>query len=272
MTEGDFVVFRGIPYAAPPVGDLRWRPPAPPPAWTGTKVAGKLAGDCIRAGAKEPTGNEDCLYLNVWTEAKAATDKLPVAVLLPGVEGASGLDGAALAKLGVVVVTANSRTGVMGFLAHPDLSAESEKKASGNYGLMDQAAVLDWVQSNIAGFGGDPANVTPIGPYVTWLPRKTRLIVTSMGGAQAMPLADGEKAGEAFAQAENAHSLRFLRPMEASDLVQGAVDEHYNPGPVMDGVIIRSMSSSAPPRTEIQPLDMKRITELWLNLTKEGRK
>lgn len=170
--EGLVRVWRGIPYAAPPVGALRWRPPQPAPAWTGVRPALAFGADfpqapspVLRAGSM----SEDCLYLNVWAPAAAAPGSLPVMVWLHGGGFTSGsgadtrCDGAALARAGVVVVTFNYRSGVFGFLAHPGLSRESEHRSSGNYGLQDQVAALRWVRENIAGFGGDPQRVTAFG-------------------------------------------------------------------------------------------------------------
>jgi para-nitrobenzyl esterase len=161
-------IYRGIPYAAPPVGDLRWKPPQPVNPWTGVR-------QCIRFGSAglQPStngsfqGSEDCLYLNVYTPAKMASDRLPVMVWFPGgsnISGAAALyDGTLLAQQGVVVVTVNYRLGPLGWLAHPLLSKESPNKVSGNYGLLDDVASLKWVQTNIAGFAGDAGNVTIFG-------------------------------------------------------------------------------------------------------------
>ena len=204
-------VFRAIPFAAPPTGDLRWKPPAPVAPWNGVRKPHKAASDCMRPGAHGAEGSEDCLYLDVWP---SSVHNSPVALLLPGPEGAAAIDASVLAKRGIVVVVANSRTGLMGYLAHPDLSAESETQTSGNYGLLDQMAALQWVSKNIVAFGGDPKNITVAGLAV---PSKT-------------PLAEAEKAGEAFALSQNAHSMRYLRPMDAGDLVQATVGEHFQPG------------------------------------------
>jgi para-nitrobenzyl esterase len=237
--QSEIRMVRAIPYAAPPVGDLRWKPPMALPAGNDGGNANKPAAECMRPGAKAAVGSEDCLYLNVWSGAKAG-EGWPVLVSF----GGAGGEGEALARQGIVVVTATARTGLMGYLAHPDLSGESEKKVSGNYGLLDQIAVLEWVSRNVAGFGGDPKKVTVAGTPAGWLAGSpltkglmTRAIVV---GASAAPiaLAEAEKAGEAFAQAENAHSMRFLRPMEAGDLVQATIEEKYAPGPVVDGWVL----------------------------------
>ena len=174
MREGDVTVYRGIPYAAPPVGALRWRPPQPPATAEGVFVADHFKPVCPQIGeplagmGPEPM-DEDCLGLNIWTAAKSAEEKRPVIVFLPGGDfvkggGSSRLYwGGPLARDGVVLVTLNYRIGALGFLAHPDLSRESPDHVSGNYGLLDAIAALRWVQANIGAFGGDPANVTLMG-------------------------------------------------------------------------------------------------------------
>ncbi len=177
--ENDAVtVYRGLPYAAPPVGALRWRPPQPVPSWSGIRdatafppAAPQPPGGVISLFGTRPDAamDEDCLYSNVWTPAQAAADRLPVMVWIHGggfrVGAGDNLmyNGVNLAAEGVVVVSFNYRLNVFGFLAHPALSAESGHGASGNYGLMDQIAALRWVRDNIAAFGGDPDNVTIFG-------------------------------------------------------------------------------------------------------------
>lgn len=168
-------VFLGVPFAAPPVGPLRWKAPQPVAHWSGVRAAEAFGPACIQFkksdavyAANGPT-SEDCLYLNVWAPKQAGTKKLPVMLFIHGgswVLGAGGLpiyDGAALAKRGVIVVTINYRLGMLGFFAHPALTAENPNGDLGNYALMDQIASLKWVQRNIAQFGGDPGNVTIFG-------------------------------------------------------------------------------------------------------------
>jgi len=167
-TSDDVRVFKGIPFAAPPVGDLRWRPPQPAAHWDDVRKADQFGPVCMQQGrpGATPAPSEDCLYVNVWTGAKAATERRPVIVWTYGgsFTGGSGseprYDGEALARKGAVVVTYNYRLGAFGFFAHPELDKESDHHTSGNYGMMDMAAALHWVQRNIAAFGGDPARVT----------------------------------------------------------------------------------------------------------------
>jgi para-nitrobenzyl esterase len=180
-TAGDIHIFKGIPFAAPPVGNLRWKEPQPVAPWVNLKQCtafgpSPMQGSPVPFGPwseeylipKEPI-SEDCLYLNVWTGAKSPTEKKPVIVWIYGGGFASGgtgcaiYDGEAMAKKGIVFVSVNYRVGIFGFFAHPELTKESGHNASGNYGLMDQIAGLKWVQQNIAAFGGDPNNVTIAG-------------------------------------------------------------------------------------------------------------
>ena len=169
-------VFKGIPFAAPPTGNNRWRAPQPAAHWSGMRPASEYGPRCTQGGpaaaanaAPPPPTSEDCLYLNVWTTAESANDRRPVMVWIygGGFFGGAGSEarysGDGLAKKGAVVVTLNYRLGSLGFLAHPELTAESEHKASGNYGMQDALAALRWVQQNIAAFGGDPGNVTVFG-------------------------------------------------------------------------------------------------------------
>ena len=183
-TNPAIMVFKGIPFAAPPVGDLRWKPPMPPAKWTGVLNADHYGNTCMQSTRRTTTAvavsngtpanaapkvSEDCLYLNVWTPAKNPNEKLPVMVWIygGGFMGGSAsnpqFDGEGLAAKGVVRVSMNYRLGIFGFLAHPELDKESSHGVSGNYGLLDEIAALEWVQRNIAGFGGDPTKVTIFG-------------------------------------------------------------------------------------------------------------
>ncbi len=177
--EDGVAVWRGAPYAAPPVGDLRWRPPQPASAWAGVREAAAFSPDCMQGRMPTLPGtktappaplSEDCLYLNVWRPAEATADgRLPVLVWIHGgafVNGGSSSPetwGDALARRGLVVVTFNYRLGRLGFFGHPALTAEHAEEPKGDYGLMDQIAALRWVRRNIAAFGGDPANITVMG-------------------------------------------------------------------------------------------------------------
>ena len=173
--SGPIRAFLGIPFAAPPVGNLRWKPPMPAAKWSGVRSAKEFGSHCMQPKLyadmifRDPGISEDCLTLNVWTPAKDKTAKLPVMVWIFGggfITGGTSeprQDGTNLAKNGVVVVTMNYRLGIFGFFAHDALAAESGRNAAGNYGFLDQTAALQWVQQNIKAFGGDPANVTLFG-------------------------------------------------------------------------------------------------------------
>jgi para-nitrobenzyl esterase len=173
--DGTVRSFLGIPYAAPPVGELRWKPPAPAAKWTGVKKTIDFGPHCMQGRVfgdmnfRDPGGSEDCLTLNVWAPSKTSSKKLPVMVWIYGGGFVSGStseprqDGTHLAQRGVVVVSMNYRVGVFGFFVHPDLTKESGHNSAGNYGLLDQTAALRWVHDNIAAFGGDSANVTIFG-------------------------------------------------------------------------------------------------------------
>ena len=172
-TDGAVHFYKGIPFAAPPVGDLRWKPPQPVKPWEGVRACTEFGPWCPQPkqflGRETGTQSEDCLYLNVWTPAKKAAEKLPVMVWVHGGGCTTGsgaakfYDGEALARQGVVLVTINYRLGPFGFFAHPALSKESERGVSGNYGMLDQIEALRWVKRNIAAFGGNPECVTIFG-------------------------------------------------------------------------------------------------------------
>jgi para-nitrobenzyl esterase len=251
-------VFRGIPYAAPPVGKLRWREPQPVAHWDGVRKADQFGAICMqpapRGATSAPNMSEDCLFLNVWTAASSASDRRPVMVWIhpggyqTGSGSTPGYDGEALAKKGVVLVTINYRLGVFGFFSHPELTKESEHHASGNYALMDQAAALGWVQKNIAAFGGDPQRVTVFGDSagsssianLMGSPRVKGLFQRAVGesGAwmglsltPARTLAEAEQAGVKIAEGLQAPTLDQLRAKPAEDLLKAG----RAGGPVIDG-------------------------------------
>ena len=242
-------VFRGIPFAAPPVGELRWREPQPVVAWSGIRQATEFAPRCMQQPLfsdmmfRSPAPSEDCLYLNVWTPAKldgVSQGKFPVLVYVHGGGFMAGdssekrYDGAALAARGIVVVTMNYRLGVFGFFSLPELTAGSPHHASGNYGLLDQAAALAWVKRNIAVFGGDPNHITIGGESAGSIavsalmasPLSRDQIAGAIGESGAAmqkltppALADAERKGAAFAQSIGAPTLAALRAMPADQLL-----------------------------------------------------
>ena len=254
-------VFKGIPFAASPVGPLRWKAPQPPMRWDGVKTAVAFGPRCMqggggggRAGAPPPppTG-EDCLYLNVWTAASSSSAKLPVMLwsyggaFTQGAGSVGGYDGEALAKKGVVFVTYNYRVGPFGFFAHPELTKESGRNASGNYGVMDLHAALKWVHNNIAAFGGDPGRVTLVGESagaalesVLAGSKEARGLYhhviaesASWSGVRMekmQTLAEAEAAGKANAEKLGAKSLAELRAKSAEEIMK------MTPGrPIVDG-------------------------------------
>ncbi len=255
------IVFKGVPYAAPPIGTLRWRPPQPPAAWSGIRNANQFSASCMQVirgehlpwtrefMAQYPI-SEDCLYLNIWIPAKIVNSHRPVLVWIHGggfIEGAAApniYNGEQLARQGLVVVSLNYRLGVLGFLAHPELTRESAHHASGDYGLEDTVAALRWVHNNIAAFGGDPNQVAIAGQssgaaaviFLTASPLAKGLFRAAIAesGAYITPpgtssLADAEKQGNTFAASLNAHSLAQLRAVPASDLIAAQQKSRFRP-------------------------------------------
>jgi para-nitrobenzyl esterase len=257
--------FKGIPFAAPPVGNLRWTTPGPAAPWTGVLKADKFGASCIQTIVQERkpwtyefmTHNEiseDCLYLNVWTPARSASEKRPVFVYIYGgafTEGSGAApvyDGEGLASKGLVVVTFNYRVGILGFFNHPELSAESSHHASGNYGLLDQVAALQWVHDNIAAFGGDPNCVTIAGQSagagsvhaLTASPLAKGLFhrgieesgsgVGNGGPMNTNQLANAEQNGVRFAEAKGARNLAELRAMSWQKIVEPVQAPAGGPG------------------------------------------
>ncbi len=258
--------FKGIPFAQPPVGDLRWKEPQPPKDWAGVRVADHFGPQAMQAPIysdmmfRSDGKSEDCLYLNVWTSAKSPKEKLPVLVYFYGGGFSAGdgseyrYDGEALAKKGLVTVTINYRLGIFGFFAHPELTKESPHHSSGNYGLMDQHAALVWVQKNIAAFGGDPDKVTIAGESAGSMsvsaqvasPLSKGLFRGAIGESGAVlgnlspaPLADVEQTGVKFAQKVGATSLDDLRKISADKLMQLAGFTHFST--TVDGYFLPEM-------------------------------
>jgi para-nitrobenzyl esterase len=239
--------FKGIPFAEPPVGDLRWKAPQPVKNWAGireTKEFGPRAMQNPIFGDMSFRSNgmsEDCLYLNVWTPAKFSEDRLPVLVYFYGGGFVAGdgseprYDGENMATHGIVAVTVNYRLGVFGFLAHPELSAETSYNGSGNYGFMDQAEALQWVKKNISAFGGDPDKITIAGESAgsasvsaQMISPQARDIIAGaigesgsiLGALSAVPLVKGEEAGVEFASQMGVQSIAELRALPAERLLE----------------------------------------------------
>lgn len=267
-------VFKGIPFAAPPVGNLRWAAPEPVEKWQGVRRAKEYGASSIQTlpekGSfyqkeflpKPHVYDEDCLYLNVWAPEATNNEQLPVLVwFYPGgfVWGSGSddsIDGTALAKKGVVVVTINYRVGVLGFMVHPELTQESPNHTSGNYGLLDQIAALKWVQRNIGQFGGDKSNVTVSGlsagaisaHLLSSSPRAKGLfhkIIAQSGSVFAMKghatLENSEAAGIRYANSLGVTSINQLRKLSPEELMA----KPYKAWPVVDGWLLPESVSSA---------------------------
>jgi para-nitrobenzyl esterase len=245
-------IYKGIPFAAAPVGDRRWRPPAPARPWKGVRMTRDFAPDCPQEASKlgssagiERPQSEDCLYLNVWTPNHSQAAKLPVMVWIygGGFQGGSAArplyDGTRFAQKGIVLVTINYRVGAFGFLAHPELSAESRHHTSGNYGILDQIAALQWVRKNAAAFGGDPHRVTIFGEsagstsanilqasllakglFARVIGESTSQMDAAAGLLGRQSLAQAEQQGVRFASSHGAGSLAELRRLPADALLQ----------------------------------------------------
>src|SRR5579859_8129060 len=265
--DGQIRIFLGIPYAAPPVGPLRWKPPQPAASWDGVKKADHFGARAMQIHMwddmifRDSGPSENCLYLNVWTPAKSADEKLPVMVWIYGGGFAAGAsseprqDGENLARKGVIVVSFNYRLGVFGFFSHPELTAESETHSSGNYGLMDMVAALNWVQKNISAFGGDPQQVTIFGESagsfsVSGLmasPMAQGLFQRAIGESGAMfgekrflkPLEKSQEDGKEFAESIGLHSLKALRAKSAEDLLRASTQKDaFHFGTNLDGAFL----------------------------------
>lgn len=280
--------FQGIPFAQPPIGDLRWRVPLPVKPWPGVRDATAFGAPCAQnaGGRMLENSQEDCLFLNVWTPEWPAKSRLPVMVWIHGggnyggTASSGNFDGQSLARHGVVLVTANYRLNIFGFLAHPELTRESPHKSSGNYGLLDQIALLQWVHEHIARFGGDPANVTIFGQSagavdvnvlmtsplakglfrrviaesgtVTRNPDAVTMGMTALGAlmpvksgpvtySDAATLAEAEQAGEKFGA-----SLKELRERPAAELLKATAAPRMSIGPA-NGVVVDGWVFPKPP-------------------------
>lgn len=264
--NGELTIFKGIPFAAPPAGDLRWKAPQAVSNWKGVLKCEKFSASPMQSKPVPfmmwteefitPPENlsEDCLYLNVWTPAKSSKEKLPVFVWIYGGGFSSGsaacavYDGEEVAKKGIIFVSLNYRVGVLGFLVHPELSSESENKVSGNYGLLDQIAALTWIKKNIGAFGGDPQKVTIAGqsagsmsvcalvasPLAKGLFRGA---IAESGGILNNRLTnfkDAEKSGLAFMKKMSTTDISELRKKSPAELIAGGADF----GPVSDGYVL----------------------------------
>ncbi len=253
VSESGVTIFKGIPFAKPPVGDLRWREPQPFPGWTGVRKANKFGPRPMQKFIftdmkfRSDSVSEDCLYLNVWTPAKSTKDRLPVLVYFYGggfIAGGSSeyrYDGESMARRGIVAITVNYRMGIFGFMAHPELTKESPHHSSGNYGLLDQAAALKWVQQNISAFGGDPKKITIAGESAGSFsvsaqmasPLSKNIIAGAIGESGSLlgknstvSLSSAEKTGEDFGKKIGANTLAELRAIPAEKLL----DESTKPG------------------------------------------
>jgi len=265
IISDDLTIFKGVPFAAPPVGDLRWKAPQPVVKWQGVKQTTEYAPSPMQGGNPPSGKSEDCLYLNIWTPAKSAKEKLPVLVWIYGGGFSFGStaepvhNGEHLARKGVVLVSIAYRVGQIGFLAHPELSAENPHGVSGNYGLLDQIAALKWIQNNIAAFGGDPGKVTIFGESAGGISVSMlcasplakglfhRAISQSGGsfgptrpttypGENMKTLEQAEQEGIAYAERAGASSIAELRKMNANDLPMGM--GMGGGWPIVDGYVI----------------------------------
>jgi para-nitrobenzyl esterase len=304
--RGNIAVFEGIPFAMPPVGALRWREPQPAASWSGVRDAAKPSHPCMQnvAGTDnfiEPLAaaygaaftretldpSEDCLYLNVWTPQLQPGARLPVMVWLHGGSNRvgsgseAGYDGAILASHGVIVVTVNYRLGAMGFFSHPELTAESSHHSSGNYGLLDQIAALQWVRQNIAAFGGDPTNVTLFGESAGSIDATTlmvspltknlfRRVIAESGPAfglgpartvaqmQPLGLAVGKEAGgKVGSQVQVLRSLPATQIAEIENRLVATQFKGYDPNAsIVDGWVLPQSPARAFASGKIEPVDL----------------
>lgn len=265
--DGSFRIFKSIPYAAPPVGEFRWQAPRPAAAWQGVRDATEFGPRCLQgqifADIVFRDLSEDCLTLNIWTPARGAGDRLPVMVWIHGGGFQAGAgaeprhDGEAFARKNIVLVSINYRLGVFGFFSHPELTRESGRNASGNYGMLDQVAALRWVRDNIAAFGGNPGNVTIFGesagsfavsglmasPLAHGLFHKAigesgAFFTARTGTLGLKALADSEQQGVGFAAALGAQSLADLRRKSGDEVLKASLKTQPWFAPNIDGYFL----------------------------------
>lgn len=267
VVTNDLTIYKGIPFAAPPMGELRWKAPQPVNKWEGIKQTIEYAPAPMQGGNTASGKSEDCLYLNVWTPAKSTKEKLPVLVWIYGGGFSFGStsdpvhNGEHLARKGVIVVSIAYRVGQLGFLAHPELSAENPNGVSGNYGLLDQIAGLQWVQRNIASFGGDPNKVTIFGESAGGIsvsmlcasPLAKGLFQgaisqsggsfgptrpTTYPGENMKTLQQAEQDGIAYVNSLGVSSIEELRKMDAEKLIPQGWSMSGGGWPIVDGYVI----------------------------------
>lgn len=270
--EDGLRVFRGVPYAAPPLGEKRWRAPEPPARWFGTRMADRMSGGALQADGRAAwpsedfelsakMDSEDCLYLNLWTPAKSQAERLPVFVwvhgggMVAGTGMAPFFEGEKLAEKGMVVVSLNYRLGLLGFLCHPELTREAAYGASGNYALLDLRQALLWLRENLAAFGGDAERITvggqsggSVGTSCLLLSPLTaglckQVVLESgcplLGGMMdPKPLAEMEREGAAFAKELGCASLAELRAMDGCALIEASQRVGYTPNYCVDGYVL----------------------------------
>ena len=292
-------VFKGIPFASPPIGKLRWRPPVPPSDWKGVRQATHFGASCMQrihgtfgpwtpAFLVQNAVSEDCLYLNVWTPQVSANAHLPVIVFIPGggfVEGSGEVpvyNGAHLASTGIVIVTINYRLGALGFLAYPGLTAESRHHSSGNYGILDQIAALKWVRENIRAFGGNPGNVTVWGqsagafsvgvlldsPLARGLFERAQADSGLGITAHGTTLAAAEDAGLKFAAEHHATNLQQLRAIPAKDLLPAPGAPPMQFAPTVDGWVVPNapnVMNGTPAGNDVPVITGNQANDYWLS-------